>query len=275
MEADVVATNPLKWHGGKAYLAPWIIEHFPPHVHYVEPYFGGGAVLFAKPREWVEGHSEVVNDLNGGLMNFWRVMRDDMAFLRFRTLCEQTPFAQGDFERASWTDACSGSVHSAHGFFIRYRQSRQGLGKDFATLSKNRTRRGMNEQVSAWLTAVEGLPEAHERLKRVVILNDDALKVIKQEDSQNTFFYLDPPYLHETRATTGDYEHEMTEEQHSDLLELLDTIEGKFLLSGYHSRLYDIHADACGWVRHEKEIDNKASGKKSKERKVECLWANF
>lgn len=269
-------SNPLKWHGGKSYLAPWIISHFPPHIHYVEPYFGGGAVLLAKPRGWIEGHSEVVNDINKGLANFWSVIRDDSAFMRLKQLCDLTEFSQDNFENASWTDDFgSASVHSAHGFFVRYRQSRQGLGKDFATLSRNRVRKGMNEQASAWLSAVEGLPEAHARLKRVVVLNDDALKVIKQQDGPNTFFYLDPPYLHETRVTKEDYEHEMSASDHAELLALLDTIEGKFLLSGYRSDLYDTHAESCGWVRHEKLIDNKASSKATKDKKVECLWANF
>lgn len=268
-----MTSQPLKWHGGKFYLAKRIIERFPSHLHYVEPYFGGGAVLFAKPAQWVEGHSEVVNDIDGELMNFWRVLKYDTYFQYFRRCVEATPFSQQEWERACGT-AEAGNIRDAVAFFIRYRQSRQGLGKDFATLSRNRTRRGMNEQVSSWLSAIEGLPEAHERLKRVVILNRDALDVIRQQDGPKTLFYCDPPYLHETRVTTGDYQHEMTYEQHEDLLHCLSLIKGKFILSGYPSALYDKIAYEESWHRDDIDIDCKASGGKTKPKRVESLWRN-
>lgn len=93
-------------------------------------------------------------------------------------------------------------------------------------MTRNRTRGGMNEQASAWLSALEGLPEAHERLKRVVIFNDDACEVILREDDKETFFYCDPPYVHSTRKG-GSYEHEMTDSQHYDLLSTLADIKGR------------------------------------------------
>ena len=268
---------PLKWHGGKHYLASHIIGLFPPHVHYVEPYFGGGAVLFAKPAEWIEGYSEVVNDIDGELMNFWRCIRSK-GYALMADWLDGTPLSQEEF-----TLACKPSrrrigdedQYRAYCFFIRYRQSRQGLGKDFATLSRNRTRRGMNEQVSSWLSAIEGLPEAHERLKRVVIFCNGALKVIKQQDGPNTLFYLDPPYLHETRTAKDDYEHEMTRAQHEELLYALAGIKGKFLLSGYPSLLYRAAEKRHGWNCRQFVIDCKASGAKNKPKRVECVWSNF
>jgi DNA adenine methylase len=263
-------TQPLKWHGGKHYLAKRIIELMPPHVHYVEPFFGGGAVLLAKDPE---GVSEVVNDLNAKLIGFWTVLACPTLFWEFVRRCEGTPFAQDAWR---WSENGGETlVERAWAFFVRMRQSRQGLGKDFATLSRNRTRRGMNEQVSSWLTAVDGLPEVHARLKRVVILNDDAIKVIRQQDGDNTLFYCDPPYLHETRASTVEYEHEMTREQHLELLTTLGLIKGKFILSGYPSELYSWAESQHGWRRVDIEIDNKASGKKAKEKKIECLWMNY
>lgn len=268
---------PLKWHGGKHYLADWIISHMPPHVHYVEPYFGGGAVLLRKNPE---GVSEVANDLNRNLTVFWSVIRCPELSRQFMRLVEATPF---DEELFNCADESSGStiplpdslVNCAWRFFVRARQSRQGLMKDFATLSRNRTRRGMNEQVSSWLTAIEGLPDVHARLKRVVILNRPAVEVIRQQDGPNTLYYCDPPYLHETRVTTSDYAHEMTREQHVELLDTLAGIKGKFLLSGYPSELYAAHAARHGWRCVTKEIDNKASSKATKEMKTECLWMNF
>ena len=264
--------------GGKHYLADRIISLMPEHTHYVEPYFGGGQVLFRKP---CEGVSEVVNDLNGELSNFWQVLRSRDWFSQFQRYVEAVPFSEVEFSKAK--NCMDDSrilkhltpVDRATAFFVRYRQSRQGLGKDFATLSRNRTRRGMNEQVSSWLSAVEGLPDAHERLKRVVILNRDALDVIRQQDGPNTLFYLDPPYLHETRTATNAYEFEMTADQHLQLLETLLRIEGKFILSGYRSGLYDGFAWQQRWHRVDIDIDNKASSAKTKQTKTECLWMNF
>lgn len=267
-------SNPLKWHGGKSYMAREIIKRFPKHTHYVEPYFGGGAVLFAKPPEWIECHSEVVNDIDGELINFWFVMSDEDLFPEFSRRANLTPFS-----KENWTSSVKfekkTQIDRALAFFVRYRQSRQGLGKDFATLSRNRTRRGMNEQVSAWLSAVEGLPEAHERLKRVVILNDEATNVILQQDGPETFFYLDPPYLPGTRVAKDAYAHEMSEADHIQLLNVLSAIKGKFLLSGYHNEIYDAMAKKLKWKYHEIPIDNKASSKKEKEIKIEVLWKNY
>lgn len=263
-----------EWHGGKHYLAKRIIELFPPHVHYVEPFFGGGSVLFAKPDEWIKGHSEVVNDIYGDLVLFWKVLQSPGLFDEFTRLVAMTPFSSAAFEETKKTQP-QDNVRAAANFFIRYRQSRQGLGKDFATMSRSRTRRGMNEQVSSWLSAVEGLPEAHERLKRVVIFSKDALRLIEQEDSPDTFFYLDPPYLKETRVAKDSYVHEMTTMDHGNMLDLLGSLNGRFLLSGYYHWAYADAAERYGWNRVGIEIDNKASGKRVKPKKTECLWMNY
>ena len=145
----------------------------------------------------------------------------------------------------------------------------------FATLSKTRVRRGMNEQASAWLTGVEGLPELHERLKRVVIYNREAFEVIQQTDSEQTLFYLDLPYLQETRSAKNAYKHEVTPEYHEALLELLSGIQGKFILSGYPSKMYDDAAQKHGWKRAEYAIPNNASRNKIKDTKTECIWMNY
>ncbi|TWU00857.1 DNA adenine methylase [Stieleria varia] len=287
-------TQPLKWHGGKYYLRKWIIGLMPPHLHYVEPFFGGGGILLARDpnRDWMatdkkklpaadQGSSEVVNDLHGNLINFWRVLQNKKQFEEFRQRIELTPFSEAEFEKALElsldTDAVSSEspVERAVQFFILARQSRQGLMKDFATLSRNRTRSRMNEQVSAWLNVVEGLPDVHQRLRNIVILNQPATKVIRKQDGPKTLFYCDPPYVHESRSTTGEYEFEMTLEQHEELLETLAGIQGKFMLSGYPSELYTKWEKEQGWKRHDYLIDNKAAAGKVKEKKTECLWCNF
>lgn len=282
--------GPLKWHGGKADLAKKIVALFPPrceepnspdpedtgYLHYVEPFAGGLSVLLENDPE---GISEVVNDRHELLTDYWRVMVHEKLFPLFLRRCQAMPFSKvawGEIE-ALGAKTYGGPVPRAWAFFVHCRQSLSGRMNAFAGISRARTRKGMNEQVSAWLSCVEGLPAVHARLKRVMILNDDALTVIRKEDGSRTLFYLDPPYLHETRATTGEYEHEMTAEQHGELLETLGSIDfkGRFLLSGYHSDLYDDWASACKWKCHEFKISNHAAGGKEKRIMTECVWSNY
>ena len=268
------STAPIKWHGGKTYLASRILEMIPDHIHYVEPFFGGGGVFFKKPQELIDGHSEVINDVYGELVTFWRVLRSKKDFPEFQRRVTLTPFAKPDWEQ-SLQCVSEDRVDRAISFFVRFRQSRQGLGRDFATMSRTPIRRGMNEQVSSWLSAIDGLGDAHQRLSRVVIFCEEATDVIRREDGPNTFFYCDPPYIATTRVVPNSYSYEMTDEQHNQLLLSLGQVKGKFLLSGFPSHIYDAAANRYGWNRIEIEIDNKASSQKTKPTKTECLWSNY
>lgn len=260
---------PLKWHGGKHYLASKIIALMPPHIHYVEPFAGGLSVLLAKDPE---GVSEVVNDLNGELTNFWAILQRPESFERFHRRLEATPFSSIEWETAT---EGPNDIEAACRFFVRCRQSMAGRMKDFAPLSRTRTRRGMNEQASAWIAAVDGLPAVHARLRRVVILNRNALSVIVQQDGLNTLFYLDPPYYPDSRAAPEVYAHEMSVADHWTLLGRLATIEGKFMLSGYRNLSYDQAAESNGWRRVDFDLPNHAAGGKEKRRMTECVWMNY
>lgn len=267
MITEKTLTPAIKWHGGKNYLARRIIALFPPHLHYVEPFFGGGAVLFEKDPE---GVSEVVNDLNGSLTNFWRVLQHGPHFAEFHRRIQATPFSENEFDNAEYTGI--DAIEYAVSFFIRCLQSLAGRMKSFAPLSRTRTRRGMNEQASAWLGAVDGLPAVHERLKRVVILNHDAIKVIQQQDGADTLFYVDAPYVHASRKTTEDYEFEMTDAQHELLVATMAASQGKFAVSMYHHPIYDALHERHGFTLHEIKIPNHSSSAKVKEVKTECVW---
>ena len=281
--------SPLKWHGGKHYLAKKFIAMMPPHLHYVEPYGGSLAVLLERDpnRNWLhpgngaavpsheKGCSEVVNDVHGELMNFWKVLQGPETFSAFQRIVEAVPFSEEMWELAGLYSQHSEAVDRAVGFFIRCRQSRAGTFTGFAPLTRRRTRRGMNEQASAWLTTIDGLPEIHSRLKQVIVLNHDALQVIKQQDGEHTLFYLDPPYLAETRASTGQYDHEMSEAEHSQLLAVLSNCKGKFLLSGYPSELYEAMSRKCGWHHVDFDLPNNAGGGDEKRRMTERVWMNF
>jgi DNA adenine methylase len=270
----------LKWHGGKYYLASRIIALMPRHIHYVEPYAGGLQVLLARDptdeRLWLPPHkgaSEVANDLDGRLTNFWRVLRDGNLFPQFLRQVQAIPLSRPEWDAAHAHEYGLDLVADAVAFFVDARQSRAGNRKGFTSLTRNRLRRGMNGNASEWLGAVDGLPDVHARLRTVVIENKPALDLIRSEDTDGTLFYCDPPYLHSTRTSTDAYAFEMTGADHRALLAALLKCRGKVMLSGYPARLYD--EALAGWARHTFDLPNNAAGGASKGRETEVLWCNF
>lgn len=220
-----------------------------------------------------EGISEVANDINRDLTNFWRVLQDDELFADFKRRVEAMPFSEVEWESAA--TASTDTVWQAVHFFVRCRQSLAGRMDGFAPLSRNRIRRGMNEQASAWLSSIDGLPPVHNRLRRVVILCKDGAEVIRQQDGKKTLHYVDPPFHPDTRTAKDVYEHEMNKNQHELLLKQLSTIEGKFMLSCYRCEIYDAYTEKFGWKIHEMNTVNHAAGGKKKRGMVECIITNY
>jgi DNA adenine methylase len=256
--------SPLKWHGGKSYLARRIVALFPPHRAYVEPFLGGGSILLNKP----EVGREIVGDLDAGLVNFWQMLRDhhgDMAFwLKDMPYGRETwaHYTRSDPENP-WTE-----LGYALAFLVRNRFSRGGLGKDFAW--SDRLRGGQPGDVNAWDTIRAELPAIAERVRDVEFHCCDALRLIRRNDAPDALIYCDPPYLHETRTARKAYDHEMTTDQHRELLAVLVDCKGKVFLSGYRNPLYD--GALAGWTRHEFDLPNHSGQGKSKQRRIECLW---
>lgn len=277
-----ILTQPLKWPGGKFYMAPKIVARMPRHLHYVEPYAGGLAVLLARdpdePRLWLDGQkgvSEVANDINGRLVGFWRVLQCPAKFERFRRKVEAIPMA-----RSEWEDGHAGpyadAIEDAVAFFVDCRQSRAGMMRDFTSITRSRVRRQMNGNVSEWLGAVDGLPDVHARMRRVLVENMDAVSLVKREDTPHTLHYCDPPYLTgegEARKTANLYHHEKSRQQHAEMLDTLCQVQGKVMLSGYMSTLYVEMLK--GWRLEQFDLPNNLAGGKSKGREVECLWMNY
>jgi DNA adenine methylase len=153
-------TPPLKWHGGKRYLARHIVARMPRHLHYVEPFAGGLRVLLARdpddPRLWAgdtsdtRGVSEVVNDLHRHLTNFWRVIQGPETFDRFYRIVQAVPFSEIEFEDAGQRLNDRDPVEQAVAFFIRCRQCLSGRVESdtFTGITRNRTRGGRNAEVS-------------------------------------------------------------------------------------------------------------------------------
>jgi DNA adenine methylase len=253
---------PLRWLGGKWKLAPWIIEYFPPHVTYVEPFAGGAAVLLHKTPTEIE----ILNDLNGGIVNFFDVLRqrpDDL--IRAIWL---TPFSREIHQRAF--QPCDDPLERALRFYIRCWQSFQP-GNQSSRNSGWRAQKTNNRGkpiVSDW-NSVEHLWDVASRLKMVLIENKDALKVINDYDSERTLFYVDPPYLMATRASShmSLYDHEIDVDYHVLLAERLQRVKGMVIVSGYPHSLYDELYK--GWRCLQKTSTTNAGGQS-----VECLWLN-
>jgi DNA adenine methylase len=281
--------QPCKIHGGKNYMARWIVSLMPRHLSYVEPYCGGCSVLFARDPDdeslWLPPHkgvSEVVNDLNCELTNFWRVLQEEACFAKFVRAVTAMPFSGIEYADASKnampTMPFDGpDAGRAVNFFVRNRQSLAGRMTGFTGITKTRTRSRMNNETSAWISTVEGLPAVHARLMRVLILpSQPAVEVIRKFDMEETLFYIDAPYVHSSRATTSEYgQYEMTDAEHVQLIEVLAKIRGKAMVSMYHHPIYDVLHLKYGWRHVEYELPNHAAGGKLKRRMVECLWMNY
>lgn len=237
----------LRYFGGKWRLAPWVLSHFPPHVCYVEPFSGAASVLLRKqPSEL-----EVINDLDGDIVNFFRVLRewpDDL----IRAI-QLTPYAREEFHRSYDLEnrlvrmitsrSRKHAVERARRLYVKSIQSyngrRKGQYRSGWRFEKNmkRGKRTVDE-----FNQVGHLWDVADRLKNVQVENDDALRIIERYDTPETLFYLDPPYLAETRSQrwrNKAYMFEMVEEEHVRLADLLRSIQGMAVISGYPSPLYD------------------------------------
>ncbi len=260
--------HPVKWHGGKYYLAGRIIASFSPHRIYLEPFGGAGSVLLNKPPCEVEAY----NDLDLRVTRLFRVLRDHGD--AFREQLRLVPYSQVEFNDATTYAPNAGDAEKAVYDFIRWRQSFGGQGRSWSCTT-TRARGGMAGDVNAWWTAIDGLPQIMERLRRVQILCQPAIQAIRRFDHADALIYCDPPYLHSTRSrgATDVYGIEMSDDDHRELTHVLRDCQSKVVLSGYRSDLYDeLYGD---WNRVEFDMANHAAGGKRKVRQTECLWLNF
>lgn len=250
----------LNYPGAKWGMAEQIVSLMPPHRSYLEPFFGSGAVLFNKPPSAIE----TVNDVDGDIVNFFRVLRerpDDLA-----EAISLTPYAREVFDNAH-------ANHGSDDFDRAYRFAiRSKMGHGFKTNTKTGFKidvyaRERSYCVRCWNRLPADLLEAARRLKDVQIENQNALDLMRKFNHENVLIYADPPYLLETRGGMQ-YRHEMTEQDHLDLLEALKQHKGSVILSGYPSEMYD--RELRGWsVIHIKSYNQNA------DQRTEVLWCNF
>jgi DNA adenine methylase len=257
------------WYGGKFNHLGWLLPLLPECHHYCEPFAGSGAVLLNRESSPVETY----NDIDGEVVNFFQVLRDQKD--RLIEAIGLTPFSREEFFHAvTGNEVLLGELERARRFFVRARQVRTGLAQT-ASLGrwancKNTSRAGMSGVVSRWLGSVEMLPEIATRLLRVQIENRPAAEVVQLYDDSRTLFYCDPPYPHEIRGDTKAYGFEMTDEEHRQFAKLLAKVKGKAAVSGYRCDLTDSLYN--GWQRFDAPIKHCHSIKKPRQ---EALWMNY
>lgn len=267
MTAARAPSRPLiRYHGGKWKLSDKIIPFFPNHRVYVEAFGGGGSILLRKPR----AYAEVYNDMDGEIVNLFRVVRDRGDELR--TMLELTPFAREEY-KGSFPEI-DDPLEQARRTVIR---SHMGFGSNALARGiqsgfRSNSNRSGTTPARDWRNLPERLPEIIDRLRGVVIEDRDAMEVMARHDGPDTLHYCDPPYVRDTRSSLmhGDhgYTVEMNDADHRRFAECVKKLEGSVIVSGYAGGLYDTELFPS-WARF--EIPALADGARER---VEVLWMN-
>jgi len=248
----------LHYPGSKWSLAEWIIDHMPPHQTYLEPFFGSGAVFFNKPPSPLE----TINDIDGDVVNLFRVIRDRPDELARLVYC--TPYSRQEYYDSYDMDVTD-ELERARRFLVRCWMARGAKTSD-RTGWRHIIDHSGPSVVKAWNEVPERIGMIAERLKLVQIEHQPALELIRRYRRDDVLIYADPPYPLETRSGRM-YKHEMTDEDHAELLDVLDAHTGPVLLSGYANPLYDERLKH--WHREEKQALAEAG-----QIRTEVLWIN-
>lgn len=251
----------LRYFGGKWAIAPWVIDHLPPCRIYVEPFGGAASVLLRKARSPVE----VYNDLDEEIVGIFEVMQDPLRCAELVRRLRRTPYSRVQFERAF--QPSRDAVGRAQRAIVRAYQAfhHEALFNPRKTTFADARHRTGGSKSREWVSYPRGLAAIHRRLQGVVIERRDALEVIRAQDTPQTLFFVDPPYLPSTRSDSG-YRCELSLAQHVELLERLKVVQGMVVLAGYPSELYD--ELLAGWGRVERPA--RAAGSMRARREV--LW---
>lgn len=255
--------TPISYYGGKLSLLSKIIPLIPEHKLYCEPFIGGAAVFFAKQKSKVE----VINDINGEIVNFYQVLQNDFnalqreikATLHSRNLHRRAQVIYGnpdmfDSIKRAWAVWVLANMSFNNALDTSF--TRSADCKFSRKIASNR------ERFSDELT---------ERISGVQIECRDALKVIEANDTQESFFYVDPPYV---GACQGHYDG-YTQEDFNALISLLSKIKGKFLLSSYRNEVLTQAVKLHGWYQVEIKVNSNPTGSDKSRVKVEVLTANY
>lgn len=251
---------PVSYYGGKGNLARRIVPLLPDATCYVEPYCGAASVFWHLPRPYP---IETLNDLSGDIVNLFQVLQDRTLFDEFQHRIVWTPYALDEFRRALAYDG-DDPVMRAWAFYVRQNQGFGGTATTEGNWGRSLTtsHRKMAATANKWRGRMTLLETWHDRLTRVQIDHRDALDVIRYWDAETTLFYIDPPYMHETRTkgNLNKYAVEQDDVHHTALIETLLSLKGQAVLSGYDAPLYR-QLDDAGWRRVEIQTASYAAGK--------------
>lgn len=259
-------TRPIvRYHGGKWRLAPWIISFFPEHRIYTEAFGGGGSVLLRKRRSY----AEVYNDLDGEIVNLFRMARDHGEELRRRV--ELTPFAREEFDLSY--QSAEDPVEQARRTMVRAGMSVGSTGtscRDKSGFRADAKRRGTHPGTD-WSRTAPNITAVTRRLQGVIIENRPALDILRTHDHSDALHFVDPPYMASTRTHhngKGAYRFEMTDQDHEELAGVLHGLKGSVIVCGYPSALYEeLFRD---WERVEKRTFT--HGIRGSSPRTEVLW---
>lgn len=257
----------IRYPGSKWGIANWIISHFPDDYEkmvYLEPFAGSGAVFFNKN----PGTVETINDLDGDIVNLFRVLRDRPEELK-RAL-ELTPYSREEYDRAF--EPCEDPLEKARRYMVKTTQA-IGAKLDGKCGWRNHKQSNIGGTVCKWGGITDTIDAAAARLRGsttnlVQIEHMDALRLIERYNNPDVLMYLDPPYLRSTRKSGKLYRHEMGDEGQRELLGLITKSRAKIVLSGYQSELYDTALQ--GWYQ-----DSTKSQTTSTEMAREAIWMNY
>jgi DNA adenine methylase len=267
----------FSYFGGKSRLAPWIASLLPPHRTYVEPFAGSAAVLFAKR----PSKTEILNDLDGNVVNYFRVLREQApALVRALTY---TPYARDEYDAADLDEPGLSDVERARRFFVRVlgSMSHSTRATGFAIAAQSRPGFGGADHAHKFVSVVDRLDACAQRLRPVIIERKPAVQVITRFGADpHAALYVDPPYLADVRSLKtkrrgGDYATEYhSDDEHRALAESLRSARAAVVLSGYASPLYE--ELYSGWDRIERDVDVSLSHGTARplKRATEVIWSN-
>lgn len=257
----------IRYPGSKWSIAGWIISHFPEGYEkmvYIEPFAGSGAVFFNKN----PGAVETINDLDGDVVNLFRVLREQPDELK-RAL-ELTPYSREEYDRSF--EACDDPLERARRYMVRTTQA-IGAKLDEKCGWRNHKQAKIGGTACKWAGITGTIDAAAARLRGsktnlVQIEHMDALRLIERYDNPEVLMYLDTPYVRASRKSGRLYRHEMDDEQQRQLLELIVTSRAKIALSGYRSELYDTYL--ADW-----HMDSTTTRTTSTQVAEEIVWMNY
>lgn len=237
------AVSPFPWFGGKQRLARRIVDLLPAHSVYVEPFGGAAAVLLSKRA----ARLEVYNDVDEGLLAFFKVLRDEPDELERRL--RLTPFARREFElcRDTWREQ-DDPIEKARRWYVRVEQAFAGTPTTMGWGGEFLGRRRQSRATSSW-KRLDRMYAIAARFRTVQIEGLDWRQVLDRYDQDDVVFYLDPPYVLGTRKPRKQrggktYSSELSDDDHAELVARALALRGNVLLSGYDHELYRPLEDA-------------------------------